>query len=134
MKHSNSSEKEKRMSSHSSHNHQHGHSHGHGHGKGSRRDQNNELKDTALQSQLAIASNEHITPSPIVEETDQEIADIQESERLLTGKSGRHSASSKSRPASVRPGSTRSTFENLPGTRPPSRKVSLVYFNGCQLC
>ena len=68
-------------------------------------------------------------PSPIQEESEQEIeADSVISERPRTGKSRQSSASSRpvSRLFGSRPESSRSVFESVPGTRPASRRVSII--------
>ena len=69
-------------------------------------------------------------PSPIQEESENEIEDdLMSNDRPRTGKSRQSSASSRpvsSRLLSSRPESSRSVFESIPGTRPASRRVSIV--------
>ena len=80
-------------------------------------------------------------PSPIQEETEQDVEDVfmtaDTIERPRTGKSTQSSASASSRPGSqlfgVRPASSRSTFESIPGTRPASRRVS-IFVNSLDYC
>lgn len=78
-------------------------------------------------------------PSPIQEEPETDIEGHENAsvtdelyERPRTGKSRQSSASVTSRPGSRmfgnRPESSRSVFESVPGTRPPSRRVGIFIF------
>ena len=76
-----------------------------------------------------------VAPSPIREETDVEIANVLKLDEERPWTSG---SDNKSRQSSVSPGrkpesratsrasGARSTFENVPGTRPASRRVRLL--------